>query len=150
MNRTLSLILFLALTLGFGLAFGYLTQPGEWYAGLNKPVFNPPAWLFAPVWTVLYILIAIAGWRIWQVGANSTAMMLWWVQMILNFAWTPIFFSAHQVGIAFAAIIVLLIAIIGFIISAWDKDRVAAWLFVPYAAWVGFASMVNGAIWTLN
>jgi tryptophan-rich sensory protein len=150
MNRYVSLILFLVLVLGGGLALGGLTVPGGWYAGLVKPSFNPPAWLFGPVWTVLYVLIAIAGWRVWQRDRTGWPMKLWWAQMALNFLWTPVFFGAHQLGLALVVILLMLAAILAFIATAWRQDRVAAWLFVPYAAWVAFASMLNGAIWMLN
>ncbi len=79
MNRYTSLILFLVLVLGAGLVLGRLTVPGGWYAGLVKPFFNPPAWLFAPVWTALYVLIAVAGWRVWQREHTGWPMRLWWV-----------------------------------------------------------------------
>ena len=150
MNRTVSLILFLVLVLGGGLVLGLLTAPGEWFAGLAKPSFNPPAWLFGPVWTVLYILIATAGWRVWQRNRTSWPMKLWWVQLPVNFLWTPVFFGAHQIGLALVLILLLLAAILGFIAAAWRLDRVAAWLFAPYAAWVAFASALNGSIWALN
>ena len=150
MNRILSLILFLILAIGGGLAIGFLTAPGEWYAGLAKPAFNPPNWLFAPVWTVLYVLIAVAGWRVWQRDHGSFAMKLWWAQLGLNFLWSPTFFAAHQIGLALIVILLLLAAILAFIVTAWRLDRPAAWLFVPYAVWVAFASALNGAIWLLN
>jgi tryptophan-rich sensory protein len=77
-------------------------------------------------------------------------MRLWWAQLVLNFAWSPVFFAAHQIGLALVVILLLLAAILAFIASAWRKDRPAAWLFVPYAAWVAFASALNGAILALN
>jgi tryptophan-rich sensory protein len=150
MSRHVSLILFLVLVLGGGLTIGFLTAPGEWYAGLAKPAFNPPAWLFAPVWTLLYILIAVAGWRVWQRDRIGWPMKLWWGQMALNFLWTPVFFAAHQIDLAFIFILMMLAAILAFIATAGRQDRVAAWLFVPYAVWVAFASVLNGSIWALN
>ena len=154
-NRTLvtprlSLFLFLLLVLGGGLVLGFLTAPGAWFAGLAKPAFNPPAWLFAPVWTVLYILIAVAGWRVWRRDRGGRPIRLWWVQLALNFLWTPLFFGAHHIGLALFDILLLLAAILAFIATTWRQDRVAAWLFVPYAAWVAFASVLNGAIFVLN
>lgn len=145
-----SLLVFLALVLGGGLLLGWLTAPGAWYAALDKPWFNPPAWVFAPVWTVLYILIAIAGWRTWERDRNSMAMRLWWAQLALNFLWTPIFFAVHQIGLAFGVILVLLGVILAFIVTVRRTDVLAAWLFAPYAAWVAFASALNGAILALN
>ena len=150
MNRYISLLLFLVLVLGAGLALGGLTMPAAWYAGLTKPSFNPPAWLFGPVWTMLYVLVAVAGWRVWRRDRHGLPMKLWWAQLALNFLWTPVFFGAHQISIAFLVILLLLAAILGFIATAWGQDRVAAWLFVPYAAWVAFASVLNGSIWALN
>jgi tryptophan-rich sensory protein len=150
MNRTLRLILFLVLVVGGGLAIGFLTAPGAWYADLAKPSFNPPNWLFAPIWIVLYILIAIAGWRVWCANAGGWPNWLWWGQLALNFLWSPTFFAAHQVGLALVIIVLLLAAIIAFIATAWRPDRVAAWLFVPYAAWVAFASSLNASIFALN
>jgi tryptophan-rich sensory protein len=150
MNRHVSLVLFLALVLGGGLVLGFLTAPGAWYAGLTKPAFNPPAWLFGPVWTAIYILIAVAGWCVWQRDRHGWPMKLWWAQLALNFLWTPVFFTAHQIGLAFLVILLMLAAILAFIATAWRQDRLAAWLFAPYAAWVAFASLLNGSIWALN
>lgn len=150
MNRWLSLIGFLVLTIGGGLAIGIVTAPGEWYAALAKPAFNPPNWIFAPVWTVLYVLIAVAGWRAAGDGRNGWSMRLWWAQLGFNFGWSPIFFSAHQIGAALVIILLLLASILAFIALSWRQDRVAAWLFVPYAAWVAFAAALNASIWHLN
>jgi len=94
MNRALSFVLFLLLVVGGGLAIGYVTAPGNWYAQLTKPAFNPPGWLFAPVWTVLYFLIAVAGWVVWQRAPRAWPMKLWWAQLVLNFLWSPAFFGA--------------------------------------------------------
>lgn len=150
MNRYVSLILFLILVLGGGLGLGFLTAPGEWYAGLAKPSFNPPAWLFAPVWTVLYLLIAVAAWRVWRRDRGGWPMKLWWAQLVLNFLWTPISFAAHQIGLALVVILLLLATILAFIATAWWRDRVAGWLFMPYAAWAAFASVLNASIFALN
>jgi tryptophan-rich sensory protein len=150
MNRIIPPVLFLVLAVGGGLAIGFLTAPGAWYAGLAKPSFNPPNWLFAPVWTALYILIAIAGWRIFERDRGGLPMLLWWAQLVLNFVWSPVFFAAHQIGLALVVILLLLAAILAFIATAWRKDRPAAWMFVPYAAWVAFASALNAAIFALN
>lgn len=144
------LFLFFALVLGGGLVIGIVTAPGVWYATLNKPPFSPPNWIFAPVWTTLYIMIAIAGWRTWEKGRNTRPMKLWWAQLALNFSWSPIFFSAHRTDIALGTILLLLITIIGFIMITWRQDKIVSLLFAPYAAWVAFASVLNGSIWLLN
>lgn len=146
----LTLALFILLVLGGGTLIGLMTLPGEWYAGLAKPPFNPPNWIFAPVWTLLYIMVAVAGWRTWQRGPRSAAMALWFVQLALNFVWSPVFFGAHRIGGALAVIVALLAAIIAFIVMAGPRDRIAALLFTPYAAWVAFATLLNGALWYLN
>jgi len=145
-----SLLLFVALVLSGGLIIGFATAPGEWYAALSKPAFSPPSWIFAPVWSTLYIVIAITGWRVWRKGPNNLPMKLWWRQLALNFVWSPIFFSGHRIDIGFGVILLLLMTIVGFIMITSRWDKVASLLFAPYAVWVAFASVLNGAIWLLN
>lgn len=144
------LALFLLLTVGGGLLIGWLTLPGPWYASLNKPSFNPPNWIFGPVWTLLYILIAIAGWRVWRAGRGDWPSRLWAAQLILNFLWPALFFGLHAIALALVTIILMLAAIILFIVKTWPHERIAALLFVPYAAWVAFATALNVAIYRLN
>ena len=150
MTNRFSLIPFLALAIGGGLAIGYATAPGEWYAMLAKPSFNPPGWIFGPVWTVLYVLIAVAGWRTWRQGRTGRLMTLWWMQLGLNFLWSPVFFAARQIDLALIVILFLLASILAFIAAAWRRDRVSAWLFMLYAVWVAFASLLNASILLLN
>jgi translocator protein len=150
MKRLAPLILFLLLVVGGGLAIGVLTAPGEWYAGLAKPPFNPPGLVFAPVWTVLYVLVAVAGWRGFERDRSGWPMKLWGAQLALNFLWSPVFFSAHRIGLAFLVILLLLAAILAFVVASWRRDRLSALLFAPYGAWVGFAAVLNGSIWLLN
>jgi translocator protein len=150
MHRYLKLALFIVLVLGGGTLIGLMTLPGAWYAGLAKPPFNPPNWIFAPVWTLLYIMVAIAGWRTWQSEPRARAMMAWFVQLALNFIWSPVFFGAHKIGAALIIVTMLLAAILAFIVMRWPRDRTAALLFMPYAAWVAFATLLNGSIWILN
>lgn len=138
------------LTVGGGLVIGYLTAPGDWYAALAKPPFNPPPWVFAPVWTLLYVLIAVAGWRTSRRDPGGRAMRLWWGQLALNFLWSPVFFALHWVGAALVVVAALLVAVVTFIAASWRADRLSAWLFAPYAAWVAFATLLNGAILALN
>lgn len=149
-TRMTALIFFLAIVLAGGLTIGYLNTPGEWYAGLAKPPFNPPNWLFGPAWTVLYVLIGIAGARIWSRVPRSSAMAAWWAQLVLNFLWSPVFFTMHAVGMAFIVILGMLAAIVFFIVLAWRVDRVSAFLFLPYLCWVSFAGLLNGSILWLN
>ena len=145
----LVLALFLVLTVGGGSAVGIATAPGDWYAGLSKAWFNPPRWVFAPAWTILYILIGIAGWRVWH-GGELQASRMWWLQIGLNFLWSPVFFVLHWTGAALLVMMALLGTIVGFIALTWRHDRPAAFLFMPYGAWVAYALLLNGAIWWLN
>ncbi|ESY17672.1 CrtK/TspO family sensor protein [Mesorhizobium sp. LNJC394B00] len=146
----MSLLLFLLLVLGGGLLIGYATLPGEWYASLAKPPFNPPNWVFAPAWTLLYVLIAVAGWRTWERERAAAAMKIWALQLVLNFAWSPTFFGAKQMGPALVVILALLASIALFIATVWNRDRVSGWLFAPYAAWVAFATLLNASLLLLN
>lgn len=150
MQRYLSFLPFLILLLGGGLLIGYATLPGEWYASLAKPSFNPPNWIFGPVWSLLYVLIAIAGWRTWTREPTGAAMKIWGAQLALNFLWSPTFFGARLMGPALVIIVLLLTSIILFIARVWNRDRVSGWLFVPYAAWVAFATLLNASLLWLN
>lgn len=145
-----SLALFLTVVVGGGIGIGLFSVPGKWYAGLKKPSFNPPNWIFGPVWTILYVFIAIAGWRIWEIDASAIAMKVWLIQLVLNFTWSPLFFMAHRVGVALAVIFLLFISIAAFVIAAWNIDLMSAMLFLPYAIWVGFAAALNSSILYLN
>jgi len=148
MRRALIYVTFLVAVVGIGLLIGSMTRPDGWYAALAKSSFNPPSWVFGPVWTVLYAMIAIAGARTWERGTGGSD--LWLAQMALNFAWSPVFFGLHRPGLALVIIVALLIAILAFIATRWRADRTAALLFLPYAAWVAFASVLNAAIVVLN
>jgi benzodiazapine receptor len=146
----LMLGLFILVVVGVGGLIGTQSIPGPWYEGLTKPPFNPPNWIFGPVWTTLYVLIAIAGWRTFSREGTGTARGLWVGQMLLNWAWSPVWFNLQMLWPAFAIIVVMLVLILAFIVERWRNDRVAALLFVPYAAWVGFASLLNLSIAVLN
>ncbi|MGH6859908.1 MAG: TspO/MBR family protein [Phyllobacterium sp.] len=149
MSRSMVLLLFLVLVIGGGLAIGYATLPGEWYAGLVKPPFNPPNWIFAPVWTILYVLIALAGWRVWDRGL-TVPQQFWWAQLVLNFLWSPCFFGLQQMGLALVVIVLLLVSTVGFIKASWSRDPASAALFIPYLAWVAFAALLNASLYWLN
>ncbi|RDE08128.1 TspO/MBR family protein [Pelagibacterium lacus] len=141
---------FLVVVVGVGALIGTQNTPGPWYRALDKPSFNPPDFVFGPVWFTLYVLIAIAGWRSFMVGAISAAMGLWVAQMLLNWLWSPVFFGAENLWLALAVIVPMLVAILAFIVERWTPDRLSALLFVPYAAWVGFATLLNLSLAMLN
>lgn len=148
-----ALLAFCLLSVVGGAASGLATPPGPWYQSLAKPSWTPPPWLFGPVWTVLYIMIGIAGWMIWSRRAAPRGRMglsLFAVQLALNFVWTPVFFGLRAPGPAFAVILALLACIVATIAVAWRTERMAALLLLPYAAWVSFASALNFALWRMN
>ncbi len=126
------------------------SMPGEWYAALNKPSWNPPAWLFGPAWTLLYTLMAVAAWLVWKRVGFSRPLALYFVQLALNAAWTPIFFGAHQLGWALIEILVMWIMILLTLLSFRRVNPTAGWLFLPYLAWVSFATYLNFTLWRLN
>ncbi len=146
----MSLAIFLVLTVGGGLLIGFMIRPGEWCAKLAKPSFTPPSRIFAPVWTLLYIILAVVGWRTFAHDPLGPAMIVWTIAMALNFSWSPIFFGLNQPVAAFAVIVALLAMIVFFILLAWPQDAVSALLFVPYAAWTLFAALLNAVICRLN
>lgn len=133
-----------------GGAIGFIALPDAWYVALNKAPWNPPNWVFAPAWFTLYVLIGIAGARTAMRDVASPQMLLWILQMVLNFAWSPTWFLLHRIWPAFALISVIFLLIVGFIVASWKADRVSAWLFVPYALWVAFAASLNLSIALLN
>jgi translocator protein len=149
------------LAVSLGICFGaaglgsLFTTPsiGGWYVTLHKPWWIPPNWLFGPVWSVLYLSMAIAAWLVWRKGGVSgakLALTLFALQLVLNVCWSAVFFSAHMPGVAFAEIVLLWLFILATVVSFWPISRVAGWLIVPYLLWVAFAAALNYAIWRLN
>ncbi len=124
-----------------------------WYAGLNRPAWNPPPWVFGPAWTLLYAMMAIAAWLVWREGGWRTqgrALRLFLLQWLLNALWTPLFFGLHSPGIAFAEIMALWSLLSLTLLAFWQVRRAAGLLLVPYLAWVSFAGALNYTIWRLN
>ncbi|HUU91548.1 MAG TPA: TspO/MBR family protein [Phycisphaerae bacterium] len=125
----------------------------EWYPSIEKPSWTPPGWIFGPVWTALYTLMAVAAWVIWRkegwAGARA-ALVLYAVQLALNAAWSPLFFGLRMPGVAFAELVVLWMAIIATAVAFWKKSPLAGALLVPYVLWTTFAAALNLAIWRLN
>jgi benzodiazapine receptor len=123
------------------------------YQALELPAFAPPPWLFGPVWTVLYVMIAVSGWLVWRrfgVAGAKVELGLYAVQLVLNGLWTPLFFAADLYAVALVDIL-LLLGVVGVLIARfWRKDRAAAWLLVPYMVWVAYATALNAAIVVMN
>jgi len=145
-----TLAAFVVIVCVVGGIIGVSSAPDAWYQSLTKAPWNPPNWIFAPVWFTLYVLIGIAGARTYARNPGGVTMMLWALQMVLNWAWSPTWFKLHLLWPAFVLIVAILALIIAFIVKTWKVDRVSAWLFVPYALWVAFASTLNLAIAILN
>ncbi|MGY3239036.1 MULTISPECIES: TspO/MBR family protein [unclassified Bradyrhizobium] len=146
----LQLLILVLVVVGLGWLIGVTNLPGPWYAELAKPSFVPPNWAFPVAWTILYILIAVAGWRTLRREPRGRAMAFWIAQLVLNFAWSPVMFTMHRIGTALAILCGLFAAIVAYIALELSRDGLAAALLVPYAAWVAFAGVLNAAIWSLN
>jgi len=150
------LVLCIAVPLIIGIIGSVFTMPevGNWYAGLNKPSFNPPAWIFGPVWTLLYILMGISLWLVIKDGMSSRpvqqAVALFAVQLGLNLAWSIIFFGMHLIAVAFIEILVLFVFIMATTLAFKRINPTAGWLFIPYICWTAFASVLTGTLWLLN
>lgn len=127
----------------------YLSVP-EWYGQLAKPSWTPPSWLFGPVWTVLYLMIAFAAWLVWRTEGWQGALSLWAVHLLLNLAWSGLFFGLRSPGLAFAEIVALWLSILLTLVIFWKVRRAAGALLVPYLLWVTFAMALNFAVWRLN
>ena len=124
-----------------------------WYAALHKPSWNPPNWIFGPVWSLLYLMMAVAAWLVWRTAGWSGAPLalgLFAVQLVLNVGWSLVFFGLHRPGWAFAEIVVLWGAILATLLLFWPIRPIASLLLTPYLAWVTFAGGLNHAIWRLN
>jgi translocator protein len=155
MKNTFSLVFFFLVCLGVSAVGGWVTQTSvnDWYQTLAKPPLNPPDWLFAPTWITLYVMMAIAGWRVWMRSANTLrriALATFAVQLTLNLVWSFIFFGAKSPGFAAIEIVFLWVSILATLVIFWFVDRFAGWLMFPYLLWVSFASYLNFAIFLLN
>jgi translocator protein len=149
MTQYLSLLIFFAIVSVAAFA-GAVFPTGPWYEALTKPWWTPPNWLFPIAWSILYVMIAFAGWRVWKVDGIGLAIAVWLVGVVLNAAWSWIMFDQHQIGWALADLIGMWISIVVFILLALQIDRTAAYLFLPYLVWVSFAGALNLNIWQAN
>ena len=149
------LLVFLVICLGVGGLGGIATAPEikGWYATLTKPSWNPPNWIFGPMWTTLFVMMAVSAWLVWKrpgIKLNSLPMILFAIQLVLNSAWSWIFFNLHMIGAAFAELCVLWVAIAVTMYIFFKHSKLAGGLMIPYLAWVTFAGCLNFAIWRLN
>lgn len=154
-TRGIGFILFILICLGAGGLGAIATTPeiDSWYKTIEKPSWNPPGYVFGPVWTTLYAMMGVAAWSVWKpqgFTAGAIPLTLFGLQLVLNVAWSWIFFGAHQPGWAFAEIVVLWLAIVATTVTFFRCSKLAGWLMVPYLAWVSFASLLNFTIWRLN
>ena len=155
MNNTVPLVFFLAVCLGVSAVGGWITQTSlnDGYQTLIKPSMNPPDWVFAPTWITLYVMMAVAGWRVWLRPENSLrrmAMVAFAIQLMLNLIWSFIFFGAKSPGFAAIEIVLLWISILITLLLFWRIDRFAGWMMCPYVLWVSFAIYLNISIVLLN
>lgn len=150
------LVLCIAIPLIIGVIGSVFTVPGVagWYAGIQKSPLNPPAWLFGPVWTLLYILMGVSLWLVIRDGTGDRsvqqAVILFTAQLAANLAWSILFFGMHLIFVAFLEIIVLFALIVATTFAFRRIDPTAGWLFIPYLCWTGFASILTGTLWLLN
>ena len=130
---------------------GFRFPAPEYYAGLRKPPWAPPGWLFGPVWTVLYALMGVAAWLVARNGSSArTPFVLWSAQLALNASWTPVFFGLRAPGLALVNIVLLWVALVGTVSAFFSRRPLAGALLVPYLSWVSFATALNFAIWRRN
>jgi len=155
LQQAIGLVVSMAVCFGAAGIGSMLTTPslGGWYATLARPAWSPPNWLFGPVWSLLYLAMAVAAWLVWRrVGFPhaASALNLFGVQLVLNVCWSAIFFGAHRPGLALAEMLVLWLAILATMVAFRSFSRAAAWLLAPYLLWVAFAAALNFSIWRLN
>ncbi|MEO1280880.1 MAG: TspO/MBR family protein [Pseudomonadota bacterium] len=129
---------------------GALFSPGPWYESLAKPSWTPPNWLFPVAWTVLYLMIGIAGWLVWKADGFGLALVLWGVHLAFNAAWSYFMFGAQRIDYAMYDVTGMWVTMVAFMLVAWPVSQTAVLLFLPYLAWVSFAAVLNWRIWELN
>lgn len=153
-KKSLKLFLFIGICLSVGWLGSIATNTSReiWYAALRKPALNPPDWIFAPVWIILYIFMAFAGWRFWEIKTpdRNRLRFLFVAQLILNGAWSFLFFGLRNPFIGLMDIMLLWACLLVLTLGAWRTERTAGFLLIPYLTWVSFATYLNAAIWWLN
>ena len=151
-NKYLSLFLILVITfipstIG-GFTTAYYKEP--WYSQIILPSFNPPSWVFAPVWTMLYVMMAIAIWKIWINSFDFKILKLYFIHLFFNGTWSIVFFGLHQIGLALINLIIILIFILLLMKNYFDRDKISFYLMIPYFLWSSYALILNSSIFILN
>jgi translocator protein len=144
-----ALLMFMVITV-VAAGTGSKYMPGPWYLELRKPTWTPPSWAFPVVWSILYVLIAVAGWRVWVAAGLCAAIVVWVVQLVFNAAWSWIMFGRKNIRLALFDAIAMWITIATFMVLAWPIDQAAVWMFAPYLLWVSIATVLNATILQMN
>ena len=151
-NKYLSLVIILLITLIAPAIGSYATSTFKepWYSEIILPIFNPPSWVFAPVWSSLYLMMSLAIWKIWINIFDSKLLKIYFVHVFFNSTWTIVFFGFHQIGLALLNLIIILIFIIILMKEYFKKDKISFYLMIPYISWSSYALVLNSAIFILN
>lgn len=156
MSKIIKLVLSILFCLLAGVVGSFFTIPAipDWYAGLIKPFFSPPNWVFGPVWTVLYIFMGLSLYLVWEKGTKKKkvkeALKLFAIQLLLNWIWSPVFFGTKNLFLAFVVIVLMWFFILKTVLAFSKINKTASYLLYPYFAWVSFASILNFSVWFLN
>tara|TARA_B100000282_G_scaffold71548_1_gene48655 strand:+ start:159 stop:620 length:462 start_codon:yes stop_codon:yes gene_type:complete len=151
-NKYLSLIIILLITFLAPMIGSYATTVFKepWYSEIILPSFNPPSWVFGPVWSTLYLLMSLAAWKVWTKNFDKKLLKIYFIHLIFNSSWSIVFFGFHQIGLALLNLIIILIFIIILMKEYFIKDKISFYLMVPYASWSSYALVLNSAIFVLN
>ena len=151
-NKYISLFGFVIITFAASAIGAFSTRISKepWYSTINKPSFNPPDWVFAPVWTTLYIMMAAAIWKIWINSFDLKILKLYFVHLFFNGTWSIVFFGFHQIGLALINLIIILIFIILLMKNYFNRDKISFYLMIPYLLWSSYALILNSSIFVLN
>ena len=151
-NKYLSLILILLLTFVASAIGGFITSSFKdpWYSQIILPSFNPPSWVFGPVWTILYIMMSVAIWKIWINYLDTNILKLYFIHLFFNSTWSIIFFGFHKIGLALLNLIIILIFIVLLMKKYFGKDKFSFYLMIPYLFWSTYALILNTSIYLLN
>ena len=151
-NKYLSLFLIILITSLASAIGGFTTASFKepWYSEIILPSFNPPSWVFAPVWTTLYIMMSIAIWKIWNKSFDTKILKLYFIHLFFNGTWSIVFFGFHQIGLALINLIIILIFIVLLMKSYFNKDKISFYLMIPYLLWSSYALILNSSIFLYN